>query len=238
MTTLLTVDWDYFIDEDPMWDLGHKESVTHLDLIWRARGNLIGKMHTTGVEKSFWKKLPVTTDCPVFVSDSHCFAYEFAKQVDHVLLVDRHHDCWPAEKNRIECDTWLGEWLRRRAKRKVTWLRPKNAKMIYEVPKVFDTRFIVTDDIMTIQPYVAEIVHICRSGCWCPPWLDIDFVNFLKDLRPLKDVVSIPQEAKDTKWNPIKFRWSLEEFKQAREAAKVIEVGKKEDLDVDRRIAP
>jgi len=227
MTTLLTVDWDYFIDEDPMWDLGHKESAVHLDLVWKTRGELIKKMSTTGAEKKFWKKLPVTTDCPVWASDSHVFAYEFAKQVDHVLLVDRHHDCWPAENGRIECDTWLGEWLRRKLSRRVTWLRPKNVKMIYDVPERFSSRFTVIDDITAIQPCKAEMIHICRSGCWCPPWLDIDFVNFIKALRPVKDVISIPQEANETKWNALKFRWSLDDFKQAREAAMVIDKAKR-----------
>jgi hypothetical protein len=58
--TLLTIDWDYFIPEDPFLDFGHNESIFMQNEIWHMRAissniDLIEKIQTNKEEDNFWK---------------------------------------------------------------------------------------------------------------------------------------------------------------------------------------
>lgn len=70
MTRLLTIDWDYFVPEDLMLDLGHRETSFGINTVWKVRalgfahaGEAIeSKVQTTGEERGFWDKIKAKFD--------------------------------------------------------------------------------------------------------------------------------------------------------------------------------
>ena len=109
MKTLLSVDFDFCVPEDPNCDLGHYETEDHLDMMWRARGGLLDTIKTNGEEEGFWASLGGSIDGvrSTYVSDSHMYAYRLLKGIDHIVLVDAHHDCWDMTEHWPEDDGYV-----------------------------------------------------------------------------------------------------------------------------------
>ena len=80
-SAMLTIDWDYFVPEDPIHDFGHMENLFFLDQIWWFRVQYIDNIKTSGEELVFWNRLREKNIFPidqVWVSDSHLPAYDIA----------------------------------------------------------------------------------------------------------------------------------------------------------------
>jgi hypothetical protein len=212
MKTLLSVDWDYFVPERPEYDLSHSESPIFLDMVWRSRSGLLDHIKTTGTEEGFWDRLGGSMDGvgPTYVSDSHMYAYRLLLSgVDHVILVDAHHDCWKeGRKDHVYCHNWLRVWLAGGKHRRVTWIQPEWSKGIFEVPK--DLRKLVATE-SEIKGKI-DMVHVCRSGCWTPPWLDKQFIQFVDSRKSLK--INMQGELP---WNPMAERWTEADLKELRD---------------------
>jgi len=223
---LLSIDFDFFVPEKPRWDLGHCEDEMFLKMMWTTRGHLIPEMKTDGNEKDFWKRLPwhIPASQDVFVSDSHLLAYHLTKDTDHIVLIDRHHDCfeWPTTKGpfQVDCGNWAAVWLSACAKRKLLWVHPDDLstddleipvhtcrERILAVPYSRFCKMRLTRDLKC--PNLT--IHVCRSGCWVPPWLDQDFVNFVKASG------LTPQVMQEGVWDPMKHRWNLDDYETARQ---------------------
>lgn len=219
MKTLITIDFDFFVPEDPMWDIGHRESLLYLKMLWGTRMSLLDKMKTNGKEHTFWYWLASRVDlktAPFFVSDSHCFAYNLLSGVNRVISFDAHHDCWKnnSKKGEVFCDNWLRAWLEGGKRRKATWVRPDWLdKELLLLDKNMKSRVEVRDfgSIASLGLKGPVIVHICRSGCWVPPWLDKAFLGFLMASGRSLERMSVMQEGE---WNPMAERWSEDDFKQ------------------------
>lgn len=216
MKTLLTVDWDYFVPEDPSFDLGHSESLVFLDMMWRGRSGLLDTIKTNGAEEGFWGRLEASLSGagPTYVSDSHMYAYRLLSGVDHVILVDAHHDCWREDSLGLEkdqgyvyCHNWLRAWLSKGKRRRVTWIQPEWSKGLFDVPKDLRKRVTVENDIKG----KIDRVHVCRSGCWTPPWLDKQFIQFVNSRKSL-----VLNMQKELPWNPMAERWTEENLKELR----------------------
>jgi hypothetical protein len=56
--------------------------------------------------------------------------------------------------------------------------------------------------------FCVDAVHVCRSGCWTAPWLDLKFLKFVEDskLQPFKLQTGI--------WDAMQLRWSEEDIKE------------------------
>ena len=215
---ILSVDWDFFIPTVDAFDLGHHESEFFLSALWHTRGYLIDQMKTSGQEDTFWEKMREIVDLQtteIKISESHLSAFRLVETSnEHLILVDAHHDCWPfdARKKRVACANWVAAWIKlgRHAlgiERTVIWVVPSK-----EHSKMFEG---------TIQPGVRKniliihmgqlgkvlfedkinVVHACRSGCWTPPWLDKNWLAFLKasglEIKPMD-----PEP-----WDGIRERW-------------------------------
>lgn len=210
--TFVSIDWDFFVPERVEWDMGHQETSYHLNELWLAWGHLFAVMRTTGQEKDFWKRLPFKLGVKdlVSVSDSHLHVtddYRLA-HAQHLVLVDRHHDVFTDHTggHRVDCGNWVRWWLDCGKKRTVTWVRPNDKFVFCEVPKHLKSRVKTVRTFPAIKPPMG--VHVCRSGCWTPPWLDAAFVRFVK----ASDATLHPME--DPKWcDPLKLRFSLAHYR-------------------------
>lgn len=235
MKTVLSIDWDFFIYEDSLWDLGHRESEVFVKMLWTFRGHLLDQMKTNGLEKEFWAKLgpmfKLSTDTDLFVSDSHLFAYPLAEDADLVIFFDRHHDCyqWPtfkelhtSKKYEVDCGNWVSTWLSMGPKRRAMWVHPNLGNIADEVcfagvePGRRDRFTAISyerhQDLTQHFVYGDElVVHICRSGCWTPPWLDQAFIDFVNEP---KLQVQVMQEGI---WNPMKLRWNEDDYQTCKE---------------------
>ena len=184
MKTLLTVDWDFFVPIDPMLDLAHREASIFLNMLWQARLGLREQIKTNGTEKGFWKRFGCLADNagPTWVSDSHMFAHNLLAGIDHVILVDAHHDCWnQAKKGQVECSDWLRVWLQGGKKRRATWIRSDWSKDLFDVPNDLRDKMSLHTDVDSLGIGRIDRVHVCRSGCWTPPWTDRQFIEFVKN---------------------------------------------------------
>ena len=218
--TLVSIDWDFFIPEKPEWDLGHKENAMFLNMMWHMRGHLIPHIKTSGLEKEFHKRIKHRG--LVAVSDSHAFAYNpNIDKFDEIILFDAHHDCWATpEDGGIMCHNWARACLEENPKAKLTWVYPRKESLgYYPVPDDLAAR-VRLQDIASLEGQTdATVLHICRSGCWTPPWLDQAFIDFVKSFGNTNNILSL----QDNEWDPMNIRWSEDQIKQVIRMTEVME---------------
>jgi hypothetical protein len=212
LKTLVTVDWDFFVPENPNWDMGHEENLLFLNFMWKTRAGLFDMIKTTGLEKGFWERtgLKAKAGDYTYVSDSHLFAYGLLKGIDNVVLVDAHHDCWKEGGKNVYCHNWLRLWLEKNKKNRATWVCPEWAAGNFTLPADMD-RVTVVHEMPDVSKMNVRDVHICRSGCWTAPWLDKQFIEFVEDRGGWE--VPLQVDA----WNPLKERWSQKDFQEMRD---------------------
>jgi len=229
--TILTVDWDFFVPENPLWDMGHNESLLFLKVLWAMRMHLANDMKTNGHESGFWAWVMSWADvrrAKLTASDSHAYAFPVAHNAQRVILVDAHHDCWPVKGDGVGCHDWGRAWLDRDPTREIIWIHPDDDYHDnYPLPKEVIGRVKEVPYKAAVMPEVkVDAVHVCRSGCWTPPWLDGAFNDFLDEIE--RRVGLGPVELLQTDdWDPTQPRWTDKEFgwfmKQHEEQQKAIE---------------
>lgn len=228
---ILSIDWDYFCNENPLWDLGHRENQMFLNFMWQTRGCLAGEMKTSGQEVGFWSRIREIVDpqsYEIHVSESHLSAYRLVEREEGpLILVDAHHDCWPfalrgKDKWLMECSNWVSAWIRigktYGVERQVFWVAPsKEAASLYEgkIQKEVRKNVLTTtmDELArTLSFFVKQkvnIIHACRSGCWTPPWLDKSWLAFLKASQ--LEIKAMDPEP----WDGIRERWTESDLQNA-----------------------
>lgn len=224
--TVISIDWDFFVPEDVRWDFGHAENLMFLNMVWMTRTQLMDEMQTDGVEKNFWKTLQSHYDLDgvdIEVSDSHSYGYEACRHAEHLVLFDTHHDIWPWRKDadHVNCGNWARFWLMCDSRRRLTWVR--SAHSIYDLKGYDDFGDRVQmltwgEDALPEIDFLGSI-HICRSGCWTPPWLDQNFIDFVNEGVETTATVEAENVETDEDWNPLKCRWNDDDLKQAKEMA-------------------
>lgn len=218
---LVTVDWDFFVPENPMHDMQHCETEFHLSVLWKTRYGLRNEIKTNGLQKEFWKKLGLPPIREIYVSDSHVDALPLTRKhsIDLVINYDQHHDCWPLKGDKVGCDNWLTGFLRGRWCQAV-WVRPPVG--MFNDSDDMDVKakgkLVVKDygeplgHLYAIEPDDDVILHVCRSGCWTPPWLDLDFIEFVKASGAIE-----VETLRPAPWDGMTVRWSAEDFAEADE---------------------
>jgi len=223
----ISVDWDYFVPEEIEWDLGHCETPFHLSHVWMLRAALESKMRTSGEEAGFWarvfKRLPLAPSCRAAVSESHISAWSILNTMPHIKLVvlfDAHHDCWPRHgKALVTCSDWLRVWLEADRSRRAIWVHPSwiadRDGLLFPLPKGKLREQIKVYSALPPKARLraeAHALHICRSGCWTPPWLDESFAAFVAGVRLQHRIYLSPEVQVD----PLHARWSAADRQQAR----------------------
>lgn len=139
---LLSVDFDYFVREDPMWDWGHSESPLFKDFIWaiRAQGALASGFnifeetdpyrHGVPSPDVFWDNLiqrgmGFSSTSSFIVADSRLWASTYfssllkERGIERARLFnfDAHHDLGYSNgrdySKSVDCSNWLGFLLDR-----------------------------------------------------------------------------------------------------------------------------
>lgn len=219
---LLSIDWDTWIPEDPRWEFGHAETYMFATFAWLTRGYAIDEMTTTGEEQTFWQRLQkrtkyLSTYPTLLVSDSHAMMGSVLNtyDADEVVLIDAHHDMWPVDcEGSYTCSDWLRVWLEEDKRNRAHWIQPKWSKGYVEIPtdlkkQVRHTWLPTMEKLLPTTP--PSVIHVCRSGCWTPPWLDAAFIDFVSGAG--LHTITLQQDG----WlDPMVERWSETERQGAR----------------------
>jgi hypothetical protein len=205
--------------------MGHQESLIHLDMLWSTRYALRDKMVTSGEEDGFWNiitsHLKFHAGITPHVSDSHAYGYHAAQGCEGVIIADAHHDCWDSADGQVGCDNWLRVWLKEVPTRWAIWVYPEHAKRIGAPSFPEDMADQLTavkwedfkkDHSLIPRHEAIGAAHVCRSGCWTPPWLDHKFIDFFSEGFSPDDFNAL----QDGAWDPLAERWNEAKEDQAK----------------------
>lgn len=218
-TSLLSVDWDYFIyTQKENWG-SYIENNKNIINLWykryiqsEAKGKNIKKDFQLSLNvDEFWEEIKkyfeFKKNIKVYVSDSHALSYDIAKEngCNRVYLFDAHSDLGYGGLSslnfEVNCSNWLGKLLKSKL--------VEEANIIYspytaEKPEYFKAM----NSVFNIQyPSLKDLkkeidisaIHICRSGAWTPPWFDERFFQFIKELGVPYKIIDCPTRKWDTK---------------------------------------
>ncbi len=225
-SVILSVDWDNFVPEVEKpehhltRDWGHNETPLFHDFIWKTRANHLD-LQPTSEALTFWDDLPLPLASPmrVLVSDSHSHALPWAQRRESpfsLVLVDAHHDlretAWKLDGSEefVDCGNWASFLVEAYPFMPMYWNQAEWSKgNVADVPARYKDRI-----FQGMWPRDGEItdIHICRSGCWTPPWLDSQFIDFVRRC-PAWPFVEIAREKPS--WNPMMQRWTAEDLEEA-----------------------
>ena len=224
MKVLLTIDWDYFVPEDPIWDLGHQESEIFLNGLWKMRAHLMSEMVATDGRLGFWKRLRRAVNFNVrkiAVSDSHLAVFDLLPRPGRVIMFDAHPDCWPGSKGSVDCASWARHWLLSDKRNRLIWIQPKWSRWGFPTDSRLhrgvlsrQARVLTGGEFLrSFQGWRIDRLHVCRSGCWTPPWLDAKWQAFVRASGLPRRMVAEPP------WDGWRRRWTRSDFAEAKEMA-------------------
>ncbi|KNZ69169.1 hypothetical protein Tfer_2274 [Thermincola ferriacetica] len=223
---LLSIDWDYFVPIKKEWYGSYSENQWNVNKLWyrryikeQMRGEDITRTIDVGVEYvGFWKRIRsrfrISDTARVYISDSHKYSYGIAREnaCDAVYLFDAHADLGYGGIGSLDfelnCANWLGKLFKNN--------HIREASVIYS-PYTFECPedFIEINNAYNInycelerlpEGIPVDVIHICRSGAWTPPWLDHKFLQFVYRLnRPVKWLDCPPR-----RWNAGKLTLSAQ----------------------------
>lgn len=167
----------------------------------------------------------------------------FDQHHDCWAIPDGHRDEESGLAQYVACHTWGRVWLENNPRHKLVWVYPDsmNLKKSYGPILEPDHESDVCDLLYETEqleilpckefrklalgffdPDEDELtgLHICRSGCWVPPWLDEDFCAFVEASGlPARVVYDLTRERETAEeralWDPFRLRWTA----SAKEAA-------------------
>lgn len=176
---ILSIDWDYFYPDPTWYDMGANENKSiFMDLVWHTRCSMTNKDGISildhfkpEVPADFWN---IVKNKPnIYLYDSHFNIWNHLKDGKYdVTSIDAHHDCGYHEDigDYIDASNWalFGKILGHINNYELIY--PQWRKNCEE--NFFHTEYI--DKILYKLPRSRnyDMIFICRSGCWTPPWYD------------------------------------------------------------------
>jgi hypothetical protein len=191
----LSIDFDYWSFEDPAWDFGHSEvnPLFKTSSMWAVRYLHIDLIKETALDKTDFhpneiikqlklKGLNIVNGITLAMADSHRHAYDFfsknGAEIDAILHIDAHHDCWPyEEKNKPDCGNWLTA-----LGKEVNWIIPKWKNIEADAAPSISINKYLWDSFQLDIPNVIVAAFICRSSAWVPPHLDEVYAEFAETM--------------------------------------------------------
>jgi hypothetical protein len=202
---ILSIDWDYFFPNGTNYDWGHKESYLFYEALWEIRVASIDivthepmlENFIPSVPNNFWNQILASIPETLYVADSHLQLYalviEQLYETVEIDNLDAHHDCgyyenqWDNGKGYIECGNWCEALLKLHLCRKSRTFYPKWRKNEPENNiKTKNTE--VHYGLPNLNNY--DIIFMCRSSCWTPPWYDNQFKELI-DMCPVTNHIDL-----------------------------------------------
>lgn len=196
----LVVDWDFFFHIDPDWNWGCHEDLDPLiqQALWRERyESFEGEVPEAEGYDDFWQRFRFLLGAPMYLAESNKYAaialsMHFKLNIKDVgiWLFDQHHDCGYDGANsivkateKLSCEDWLIPICFQQGgnKNNVHVVYPDHREDAFEVePEPYfklDRKFLGSISQVDLPPYF-DMVFVCRSGAWVPPWCDAQFKKF------------------------------------------------------------
>lgn len=215
MINVCSIDWDYFFPDEHPYDWGLNEfPASLLNRLWVIRAgnvpiftkafkdrNIALYNFLPDIERinTFWNHIK-TKDSSIVITESHAELFKIidAMEIEITLYnFDAHHDIY-SDKN-LNCGNFVYHLLNE------GYLKPENYHIVYPHWREDSLDgLIVCDDIEKINTYyqipedlpIFNIIFICRSGAWTPPWSDdhwINFIQYWKQYPPIwKNKMALP----------------------------------------------
>jgi hypothetical protein len=225
---LLSVDWDYFvpsIDHEfvpspggrvPYAFAGGEIFPDHmLDALWDSRAAALGARGgelpgTSGEETAFWQRFTIDERAILYYADSHAQAAHGAirEGVESVWSYDAHHDCGyegtledVQRLGWVACANWMCYYFLAGAGLHVRYPNWRRDALFRELPPLCPVERRLDDG--TAPRVRFDVVFLCRSSAWTPPWLDDSFDALLQAAPVGRTVCLDPvwhQRALDRDW--------------------------------------
>ena len=192
MQKILSIDWDYFFPNSANYDFGANEELAiYREIVWATRcyaksyltKKEILEEYKPDIPSNFWSI--ITNKPKLFIADSHFYIWKILKYNDSITSLDAHHDLGyrdieaSLDSDRVTCANWAN-WA----------ILIHNAKLYLHYPKwrKKDKEYFLSEKPLTVsytlpEPQDYDIVFICRSSCWTPPWYDEKFKQFYFHLK-------------------------------------------------------
>lgn len=219
--TILSIDFDYFVDENRLFDWGHREQVFFLETIWHIRAHSLAAQGKTLEQAVPFRGNPIqflfnslsreVWNYSLAVAESHAAIVpwlneNFPGETFRIINVDAHHDLFYSAahhyKEFFDCGSWGRHMIENG--RIASWLQIYpywRRKYPEETGRIFawarkHIKLAVAEKLRNCRP---DAIFLCRSGCWVPPCYDAKFTELVKVLngQPLQErkLIEIDPEA-------------------------------------------
>jgi len=198
---ILSIDWDYFYPDSIDYDWGaNEERDIYLNFLWKMRVsnvNLITqvpalKEYVPKIPKDFWTGT-VSNKPSLLVTDSHADIDEIIKDNSIVVNLDAHHDYGYDMKDKLDCGNWA-QIAKEEGRIKEYHLVYPGWRLDKPEDEEHTVQHLILQTRITSISYKLpakqdyDIIFICRSGCWTPPWHDNKFFKFAKSSPHNSDI--------------------------------------------------
>lgn len=198
---ILSVDFDFFQNTTKELikfyypdgaDLGTKLS----QIIWAARYDLSSesknKIESVEIDDFLFGDIMVTLlsqnpEIPIMITESHVDIYDFVRShVDkdiedlQIVNVDFHHDVLN-DNQRLDCGNWISHLKKLYPGMSVSWITRELSLDCYRLDDVDIENLGIEFNLDNIISLQFDAVFICRSDCWSPPHLDVEFTKLVFD---------------------------------------------------------
>ena len=208
--TVLSVDWDYFINatQHERYNLfpdgGNEDLAGEInDIIWvnrYARSSELGQIEAD--YEALDKLTQALQDwiapgqTKVMVADSHKHIFGAIKELYKesrpisIINIDYHHDCYDYTET-LNCGNWVNQLFNPETGLDINpllyrylWVkRPDSDEIPFE--PVWMSSILIKDFLSCcwakgVPQNPVKLLFICRSGVWSPPHLDKEFIKFSK----------------------------------------------------------
>lgn len=192
---ILSIDWDFFFPSQDWFDWAmSEENPFCFEAVWSTRcssrhmktgQNAVETMRPDlSLLEGFWDR--VLEPSFLCIAESHKSLVHFLgdalkRESLEIWNVDAHHDSGYDNPKPLHCGNWvlhLGKRLKQFHQIYPAWrhaypdrkaLRPPD-QTLFELPLKFE----------------ADILFVCRSSCWTPPWSDDVWLNFISGAQRFK----------------------------------------------------
>lgn len=186
----LSIDFDFFIREEVMWNFGHSEQSGLTGFQWMHRYSNINLWEETHprtyadfmpyriIQKLDAKNIRIPKGARIVTADSHQHAFEVFEhsRAARLVNIDAHHDCFSTLNTPLDCGNWVIHLRAGRPLLEVQQVYPKwkdteseRALLAMYAPDILRAAAKWEDWRGLPEPHDARCVFVCFSSAWVPP---------------------------------------------------------------------